>query len=148
MSLSTRSQNFAKEIHRQISDDVKGKPYRSDYRSLAQQLPVLIRTAGLAQALAFVESRKEKEAAFGELLRHLGEVVFVPQGEDGLCGYSRRAKLPEYMRLTRDALDALLWYKRFSQSMLKIDTETQPTANEAQDVRIAEEALETVEGPK
>jgi len=147
MSLSTRSQKFAKEIHRQISDDVKGKPHRSLYRSLAQELPILIHTAGLAQALAFVESRREKEVACAELLRHLGEVVLVPQGEDGLCSYSRSAKLPEYMRLTRDALDALLWYKRFSQSILK-DTQTPPTASATQDVRITEDALKTVEEPK
>lgn len=92
-----------------------GEDERRKYGSLAHRLPVLVRTAGLAQALAFVEARGDKTGK--ELLAHIAEVV----QEKELLKRSREAELEEYLYLTRKVLDALTWYKRFAQSVLGVE---------------------------
>jgi len=92
-----------------------GEDERRKYGSLAHRLPVLVRTAGLAQALAFVEARGSQ--AGEKLLAHIAEVV----QEKELLKRSREAELEEYMDLTRKVLDALVWYKRFAQSVLGVE---------------------------
>ena len=85
------------------------------YGSMAHRLPILIRTAGLAQAVGFVESRGDDSQKL--LLQHVSRVVSV----DNLGEASRKANLQEYMRLTRDVMAALVWYKRFAESVLGVD---------------------------
>lgn len=139
MSLKTRSQRMAADVHARVSgikkDRNNSEAARKEYGALAHKLPVLIRTAGLAQALAFVEA--SKKAMHGKLLEHLSRTV--TGGGDDLAGLCRRetTSMQEYMRLTRDALEALLWYKRFAQSVLGV-------ASGADDVATAEEARAAV----
>lgn len=118
--MQTRDQRYAAKIFRQVSDDVA--PSEKDaYGSMAHKLPVLIRTAGLTQALEFVEARGKP--AHKKLLEHLaGAVLGDGQGRQVLRERSRTTtQLSEYMRLTHEALAALLWYKRFAQSVLGVD---------------------------
>ncbi|MDQ3012023.1 MAG: type III-B CRISPR module-associated protein Cmr5 [Acidobacteriota bacterium] len=101
-------------------------------------MPVLIRTAGLAQALAFVDARGSE--AHKLLLAHLAQLVFMTAPSElkeklmsarderaklecyreFLLERSRAAELEEYRTLTQRAMAALLWYKRFAQSVLEI----------------------------
>lgn len=111
--MQTRSQCYAAQIFVQVSR--VGEEERKKYGSLAHRLPVLIRSAGLAQALAFVRA---KGGPAGErLLADLAAAV----GQADLERRSRCADLLEYMRLTRDVLAALVWYKRFAQSVLGVE---------------------------
>ena len=96
---------------------------RKTYGSMALKLPVLIRTAGLCQALHFVRSRKKE--ALDTLLQHLaeqlGRVDSAIDGTDGLLSKVRTADLSQYLWLSREALAAVEWYARLAQSELKID---------------------------
>jgi CRISPR-associated protein Cmr5 len=87
------------------------------YGSMAHQLPVLVRTAGLVQALTFVQARGKP--AHKQLLDHLAATIDVEDGEQ-LAAAARAANLPAYMRLTQQVLAALVWYKRFAQSVLDV----------------------------
>ncbi len=111
----TRNQKYAAEIFVQVK--ALPKEDHKKYGSMAHKLPVLIRTAGLVQALEFVNSRGD--AAQQKLLGHLASVLR-RQSDRALLDYSRTAGIAEYMRLTHDALGALTWYKRFAQSVLKV----------------------------
>ncbi len=93
---------------------------RKKYGTMAHKLPILIYTSGLAQALAFVEARQVPQQL--ELLNHLAETVALPgiTTRQELTRRSREAELPEYMLLTRRCLQALLWYKRFAESILNV----------------------------
>jgi len=106
----TREQEYAAAIYQQVKDV---KENQSEYRSMAEKLPILIRTAGLTHALHFADSRS---AATQTLIKHLAKVL---KHEDDLLEASRKAQLGEYMQLTQQALAALQWYKRFAQSLLK-----------------------------
>src|SRR5258706_16349783 len=113
MSTLTRDQKYAIAAFGKVSAINEEK--RNSYGSTAHQLPILIRTSGLAQALAFVEGKKQTGC------KQLLEDIQVTIGsERPLAEYAREASLREYMLLTRQVLDALLWYKRFSQSVMGI----------------------------
>lgn len=115
----TRAQRFAATIFEQVSEiESKSKSEKTQYASMAHKLPVLIRTAGLAQALAFVEARHKANSPPRTLLEHLGTVL----SDGNLSQTSRTTRnLGEYMRLTQNVLAALHWYKRFAQSVLGVD---------------------------
>ena len=123
--MQTRDQRYGAAIFAQVSEihqrwpkKPKHEGKRKEYGSMAHKLPVLIRTAGLAQALAFVEARHQPGSPPRELLKHLCAVLEEPE----LAKKSRETTdLSEYVRLTHNALAALLWYKRFAQSVLDVD---------------------------
>jgi len=121
----TRDQRYAGVVYEQV-EAVGRHPEgikKERYGSAAHKLPVLIRTAGLAQALHFADARGGPEYAL--LLTHLAAALGI-QGRDGreakdvLLEESRGRQLGSYMRLTGEALAALLWYKRFAQSILDV----------------------------
>lgn len=122
--MKTIEQEFARKIYDQVAafdrenpkmDPNKNKA-RKKYGALAHKLPILVRTAGLAQALAFVDSRDKVSQ---QLLEHLAQVVG-GYGKDDLLRASREAELQEYTYLTRRTMLALKWYKRFAESVLEV----------------------------
>lgn len=116
----TLEQIFAKEIYGQVKEyhDHHPKEDIEKYGSIAHKLPILVRTAGLTQALGFVDSRKKEP--FRDLLEHLAQVVAQCDREHYL-ERSRNAELQEYVYLTRKTMLALKWYKRFAQSVLEVE---------------------------
>lgn len=120
--MRSQEQQYAATIYRQISEYpgrfAEDAPERKRYGSMAHELPILVHQAGLAQALAFVQSRNK--APYNQLLEHLAAAVGEVNAAQ-LLERSHSAELPEYMYLTTRVLLALKWYKRFAQSVLKID---------------------------
>lgn len=119
--MRTRDQQYAAAIFQQIDRDIEPQPrsHQKKYGSMAHKLPVLIRTAGLAQGLAFVESRGAEEHKL--LLDHIAQVVGLTD-RSKLAESCRTVELADYMHLTRKVLEALAWYKRFAQSVLKVES--------------------------
>jgi len=111
MAINTRNQRYAGQVYDQVES--VSATQREKYEAIAHKLPVLIRTAGLAQALAFVAA--SKEGAHQLLLNHLSKVVGAETSAT-LLERSRTDELAQYMRLTQEVLTALLWYKRFAQA--------------------------------
>ncbi|MGO0122921.1 type III-B CRISPR module-associated protein Cmr5 [Desulfothermobacter acidiphilus] len=118
--MKTRKQEYAAKIFKQVSrvKQEYQQEYHKKYGSLSHRLPVLVRAAGLAQALAFVEARGKDPGQ--QLLRDIAEVVGAESKEE-LLKRSREAELLEYVDLTRRVLAALDWYRRFAQSVLKVE---------------------------
>jgi len=120
MTIQTRDQQYAASAFNHVEPLLKEWVEKNDicrkqYGSMAFKLPVLIRTAGLAQALAFVQARSKKPAK--KLLDHVAATL--EQGSaDNLAKVSREADLAKYMQLTQQVLAASVWYKRFAQSLL------------------------------
>lgn len=121
--MPTRDQERAAKIFEQVSGLPAGA--HKKYGAMAHKLPILVRTAGLAQALEFVNTRSSDVQQ--QILDHLADVVGVTPRKT-LLDRSRTADLDEYMWLTREVLAALQWYKRFAQSVLHV------TADEEGDV--------------
>lgn len=117
--MQTREQKYAVQIYEQVSHYKQEHDAQQvkDYGSMAHQLPVLVRSAGLVQALTFVEARGKP--GHKQLLDHLAVTVGQPMGS-ALAEAARGADLAAYMRLTQQVLTALIWYKRFAQSVLEV----------------------------
>jgi len=115
----TRDQQYSIEAYKKVMA-IKEKPEADvkAYGSMSHKLPILIRTAGLSQALAFADARGKE--AQRTLLEDLAQTIGQKSKETFLHN-ARQAPLKEYMFLTRQSLDALLWYKRFAQSILHVD---------------------------
>ncbi len=115
--MKTRDQEYASDAVKKVTavKENLDEDNRNRYGSMAHQLPILIRSAGLAQALAFLETRDTN--GHRQLLKDLAATVGLP---NIFVKKAREAPLEEYMHLTRQVMAALLWYKRFTQSILDI----------------------------
>lgn len=113
--MQTREQRWARDAYQRVRTHVKRDPeWRDQYLGMARRLPALIRSAGLAQAVAFVKTRREP--AHEALLADLAATLAMDVEE--LSRHSREADLVEYMVLTRHVLGALQWYGRFAEVLL------------------------------
>lgn len=93
------------------------------YGIMALKLPILVRSAGLCQALHFVQSRgiDAHEALLGHLAEQLKRVDPQITDAESLCRQVREANMRAYLHLTREAAATLQWYARLAQSVLKVD---------------------------
>jgi len=114
----TRSQVYAAAVFQRVREyENRTEAERKKYGSMAHRLPVLVRSAGLAQALAFVHARGNDQHQ--KLLSHLAEVLG-EENTETLLERSREAELDDYIFLTHSSLMALTWFKRFAQSVLGV----------------------------
>jgi CRISPR-associated protein Cmr5 len=118
--MQTRDQKYAVDAYNKVEKvlGVLSQTERDRYGSMAHKLPILIRTAGLAQSLEFVNARGK--AGHKRLLNDLALTV-IQQDTEALLSRVRNAEIRDYIYLTQQMVAALLWYKRFAQSVLDIE---------------------------
>lgn len=110
--IKIESENLKEQLRRDEDNRQLKKQYKkslddnADYKNTAKNLPVLIRSAGLVQALYFAKTRN---AGSEKLIEHLADAI----GNRGLLADSRTETINEYIHLTEKCLLALKWYKRF-----------------------------------
>lgn len=135
-------------------EEVRAKDPKTQrvYGGLCHTFPIMVRTNGLCQALAFVlekkgeatrhDSGREKPqaVAYACLWSHAAEVIGI--GETGLLARLRTADTATYLRDTRRILDVWVYYKRFAVSVLNV----QP-GEEIADAATPEEAIAAAESP-
>lgn len=114
------------EVDQQHPD--KEDKVRTTYGSLCHSFPVMVRTCGLCQAVAFSKAKAEADderikQAHTLLLHHLGELLHTIDASvdkvDPLDAI-RKADAPTYMLYTRRVLSAWVYFKRFAESILKV----------------------------
>jgi CRISPR-associated protein Cmr5 len=81
-----------------------------EYRSFALSFPSLVHSCGLVQAVAFAEGKNR------DYLSDLSKVLNVVEDKLDLSLMSREAKVMEYTRISRRALSAASWIKRYVQA--------------------------------
>lgn len=91
---------------------------RADYKRFAQSFPALIQSAGLAQAVAFALSKAKpgRPTAHEQVVTDLAEVL--GRTRDALAADCRALHVLEYLRLSRDALHAAVWLKRYAEALI------------------------------
>jgi CRISPR-associated protein Cmr5 len=143
--MHTNSQKIAQQAYKDVTavaeahpntkkegkKEEETNPYRQKYATMAHRLPILIHTAGLTQALAFVEAKSKKAQAWQLYFDHIAQQLGFEKKEDEnkqaqSAGYwlfkkSQEAELELYILLTKQVNDVVVWYKRFAESVLKID---------------------------
>jgi CRISPR-associated protein Cmr5 len=125
MSVHTRSQRLAQAAFPRIQSRMRSLHEKAfdEYRSFAKKFPALIHTCGLAQAVAFAEakgaskdqSKPKPELQYlddlAEVLKAAGHPTITNRAQ--LSKQSREEGLSTYLRLSRDAINAAGWLKRY-----------------------------------
>ena len=117
--IQTRDQKLVADILPRVQ--ALPESQRKSYGSMAHKLPVLIRSAGLAQALAYIQARGNEGQL--QLLSDLTATLNTMghgSANRTLLEQVQRTDLGTYMLLTKQALNTLLWYKRFAQTVLDV----------------------------
>lgn len=125
MSVHTRSQRLAQKAFACVESRKKRKDF-GDFETVARKFPALIHTCGLAQAVAFAQSKRKKEdPTGGPECQYLGDLAAVlcagghteVRDLDSLTSHTRDDSVGVYLRLSRDAIDAAIWLKRYAEAL-------------------------------
>jgi CRISPR-associated protein Cmr5 len=106
--MKTYDQKMAEKAFERASRKAEDK----EYRSFALAFPSLIHSCGLVQAVAFAEVKDKNKGYIEDLSAVLGAV----ETNVDLSAESRNADVLKYMRLSRRALAAASWLKRYVQA--------------------------------
>lgn len=115
MQTQTRSQKMAAEAAKKVA----GRGKDDEYRSFAREFPTLVHTCGLAQAVAFAQAKKGHHQQYlDDLAAVLAAAGYPVSTGAGLSDYLRAqaTMAVEYLRISRDAIDAAVWLKRFAEA--------------------------------
>ncbi|MGA9623024.1 MAG: type III-B CRISPR module-associated protein Cmr5 [Bryobacteraceae bacterium] len=127
MTIERRIAGRAKElVSGQVQKDAKHEA-ESKYRALCESFPILLRSAGLAQTVAFLRAKgpgegsraNEYSALYGDLEKQFRDIGFL--GEEALSERAAGAKLSQadYRLYSEIAMKAALWHKRLAQALLR-----------------------------
>lgn len=129
-TLSQSTMQQALDLVREVA--TKPQKVREIYGNLCHEFPVLVRTCGLCQAIAFCADKaqsdeKARAEAYQLLLQHIGKVLGVQTdgtggADDPLLTKILQASTTEYMLHTRRVLQAWVYFKRFAVSVLGVKT--------------------------
>jgi CRISPR-associated protein Cmr5 len=127
--MKTRAQQDM-ELAARLVQEVKSRQSKETaqiYGGLCHSFPVLVRTCGLCQALAFSkakagEEKDPREEAHSLLLQHVQKVLGIP---GDLLQSVREASASDYMLYTRRVLSAWVYFKRFAESIIGVSAPEQ-----------------------
>jgi CRISPR-associated protein Cmr5 len=125
--MPTRDQDRAAMAFEHVSafagDSDEKKASAKKYGTMVHKMPALLQTAGLCQALHFIQSRGDADQK--QFLEHLARQLHRVNGQitnsSSLLDRARKADLSEYLQLTDEAMACAAWYRRLVQGVLKVD---------------------------
>lgn len=124
MVTKTRNQEYAVRIYEQVRKIRDLHPKEAPaYGRYAHKLPIMILTEGLVNAVSFV---RVKNSDNGFLLQDITTLIgkeFGAGDVDGFLDVIRKADIETYMILTQKIQDSLVWYKRYSKTILNVEGE-------------------------
>lgn len=119
--MQTNSQRVAQKAYSTVDDRLRplNKEDREKYTGFAREFPTLVHSCGLAQAVAFALAKG------GHQEHYLNDLAAVLQAagysaitsNDQLAETTRSAPVTTYLRLSRDALLAAVWLKRYVEAV-------------------------------
>lgn len=128
--MNTRSRQHAANAHACVSA-VASQAYASKYRALALSFPIMVLQSGLAQATGFLQAKSSDNNEYQRYLSDLAGILGKSSGKS-LHKTVIESRLPDYQQLTRQALDASGWLKRYAQALLQEDAPAPTTTEGAQ----------------
>jgi CRISPR-associated protein Cmr5 len=128
VNVQTTSQRMAQAAYNRI----RARKLDEPYRRFARDFPMLIHSCGLAQSLAFALARKEHHAEYAEDLAR----VLAAAGHEQIHTAKQLADrirdelwVTQYIRISRDALAAAVWLKRYVEAAGEGETPKQGTGS-------------------
>ncbi|MCW5933530.1 MAG: type III-B CRISPR module-associated protein Cmr5 [Fimbriimonadia bacterium] len=123
--MKTRAQIDMEKAHRLVTEvSGRGAEVKKIYGGVCHSFPVMVRTCGLCQAIAFSQDKATSEGDRGQahslLLKHVAALIGLQP--DSLLQNILNANAKEYMFYTRRILSAWIYFKRFAVSILDVDS--------------------------
>lgn len=116
--MQTRQQERAAAAYTRVNA-MLGQAKQKDYGRLCLHLPALIHQCGLCQTVAFLQA-KAKDKTESAHFRVLEDLAGVMKTLD-LPKAARNGQLGEYLQLSREAMRAAEWMKRYAEAVLKVE---------------------------
>jgi CRISPR type III-B/RAMP module-associated protein Cmr5 len=113
------------DIERQISHlalTLVRKSSSGDYRSFCEGFPNLLRTAGLAQTVAFLKAKGGSPHGdlYGHLNAHFEKLNLLSAGQNLLeLVVDPRTEISQYRFYSQVALRVAYWHKRLAQALIE-----------------------------
>jgi CRISPR-associated protein Cmr5 len=103
---------------------VQGTAAADIYGGLCHNFPIMLRSLGLCQTLAYYEAKAtqgvpKRRDAYSHRLNDVRAIAGIKA--ESLSTYAAGLPVLEYMQLTREVLDAAIFFKRFAVSILKVE---------------------------
>lgn len=99
-------------------DDLK-----AEYRTLALTFPTMIMQSGLAQAIGFLKAKAKSKEQHNLMLEHMAKLLnYVNNNQadpEALYQAILASDVTQYQLLSREALEASAWLKRYTQALLE-----------------------------
>jgi CRISPR-associated protein Cmr5 len=116
MAIQTNCQKIAQAAYRLIA----ARELPQEFVSFARSFPSLIHACGLAQAVAFAMAKQQKE--YREYVSDLAAVLHEAghaeaASANSLAQATREHSVLAYVRLSRNALQAAGWLKRYVEAV-------------------------------
>jgi len=105
--LSTRTQQMARCAYQRV-EERRGEGF-DEYQTFVKSFPTLIHSSGLAQALAYANSKNDHGK---RVVKDLAEVLSL--SKSNLEDAALESDAPTYLRLSQQALEAGTWLKRYA----------------------------------
>jgi CRISPR-associated protein Cmr5 len=113
--MKIRTHKYA-ELAYPLVDAIQGDAIEAKYRTLALTFPSMIMQSGLAQAIGFLMAKNKDEHKV--LLGHIA-ILLNKNDASALHQAILKSSVTEYQLLSREALDASAWLKRYTQALLE-----------------------------
>ena len=107
---------FAYDQVKKVAIDTNPEDLKKKYKSGAKKLPVLIKTNGLAQALAYIQNRDNYPRLYGQIASWLRTKGLIEGGD--LVEQVVNMESNEYRRITTETLALLNWVRRFVDGLM------------------------------
>lgn len=114
--MKIRTHQYAEAAY-PLVEKMQKDSFEAKYRTLALNFPTMIMQSGLAQSIGFLIAKGSDEHKV--YLCHIQEILKRPNLHTEIL----KSDIEEYQLLTRKALDATSWLKRYTQALLKKEGE-------------------------
>ena len=117
-----RDQERAQAAYKAVKamDTSPPHPQAKKYGILCLRLPTLIMNNGLCQTLAFFEAKAGKGSEYKQVMSDLAVATKLADSGDALAIKARNEQGPGYMRMTAESLRCALYFKRYSEAVLRV----------------------------
>lgn len=112
--MKIRTHDYAKQAYLLV-ESIKDSEIEAKYRTLALNFPIMIMQSGLAQAIGFLMAKNKAEHQ--KLLLHVANLLN-KKDDKVLHDEILSSDITQYQLLTRKALDASGWLKRYTEALL------------------------------
>ena len=127
--MPNREQTRAEIAFKKITEvaEWQKEAFQKKYGGVCLKMPAMIQQSGLCQAVAFYQAKAADTSNAPDsnerklYLGHFAEAVLGERAtRDQLGEQTRSCSMGEYQRLTREATQCAIWFKRYAEAVLRV----------------------------